>query len=145
MSDPVMKTKRLALELAALEPARRERLLAELPEDKRTEMARCINEAAPMIAGRLSAFEQVLSEFEQAPHDFDETSLGLVLAGESIALKRQLTDVFVRGQDQLLSSHVRELVMEHLRAKKAEVMAQVPATQPIVKRPAWYQFWSRLK
>jgi len=145
MSDPVMKTKRLALELAALEPARRERLLAELPEEKRMEMARCINEAAPMIEGRLSAFERVLSELEQAPNDFDESSLALVLEGESIALKRQLTDVFVRGQNHLMSSHVRELVMEHLRAKKADVMAQAPVAQPIVKRPAWYQFWSRLK
>lgn len=145
MSGSAMKTKRLALELAVLEPAQRERLLAELPEEKRAEMARCIAEAAPMIEGRLSAFECVLSELEQVVSDFDEPTLALALEGESIALKRQLTDVFVRGQTHLVAPHVRELLADHLRARSAHAVSQISATRPVAKRPPWYQFWSRLK
>lgn len=119
MADADAQGRRLALALAALDDVERERLLAKVPEEKRAFLQALITEVLPVIGGRMSAFEQVMAEFERSGSAFDEETLLRCLDGESIAVKRQIVAVLVGGQEERMTSHVRQLVADHVTARAA--------------------------
>ena len=137
-----MNTRELALELAQLKPAQRQQLLLELPEAKREQLLPLIDELRSLVDARggAQAFEQVLAdmrdEAEPRPHNcFDEAVLSHLLQHESIALKRQLMDVFVAGQHELMTERVHTALAAWLQARLRD--SPFVAPEPVSEKTWW--------
>lgn len=138
-----MNARELALELATLERDQREQLLAELPLAKRDELRRLIDELRPLLGGT-NAFAAIMGDLRtQADRSArllaDPATLAQLLRGETVAIKKQLHEVFVNGTQGLLTDHVRRLVADHLEAQ-AQHLPAPPA--PARRTSGWRRFWS---
>lgn len=142
-----MSARKLAVDLAALEPAQRHQLLAELPAHKRDELTRLIEELQPMLA-EPSLFAAIMAEMNTSPargteflHEFlqSETHLTQLLRGETIAVKKQLVDIFIGGQQQLVTNRVKSALIAYL----SEQAKNLPYVAPAVarKKTGWARFW----
>lgn len=137
-----MSARKLAVELAALEKSQRTQLLAELPAAKRAEMTRLVDELRSLVATP-SDFEVLMAELEtQSVRNSgafqDERRLAQLLRSESIAVKKQILDVFVGGQKNLVAAHVRTLVAGYLE-EQASRQPYLPPT-PARRKTRW-RFW----
>ena len=142
-----MSARKLAVELAALAPAQRRQLLAEIPAHKREQLNRLIEELQPMLA-QPSAFEAIITELAGSlqrggafAQEFlrSEAQLLQLLRGETIAVKKQMIDIFIGGQQHLISGHVKAVLLTHLEQQAANLpQAPVLAAR---KKIGWARFW----
>jgi hypothetical protein len=135
-----MNAKELALELAALEPSLRKKLLADLPANKRIELQQLIEELQPMLdaPGGFAALMAELDEPRPPQPLSDTATLSRLLSTETMPVKKQLLDVFAGGHSHLLTTHVRQLVADYLRSQAAHLPAPPPAA---VRKDGWLRFW----
>lgn len=142
-----MSARKLAVELAVLEKAQRQQLLAELPPHKRAELNRLIEELQPMLAAP-SAFDLIMAEMKNKStreanfrRDFlhDEARLSQLLRAETVAIKKQLADIFVRGQKSLITERVTGILIDYLE-EQARHLPQLPAVAKR-KKAGWPRFW----
>jgi hypothetical protein len=137
-----MNARELAAELAMLEKDQREQLLAELPPPQRDQLRRLIAELQPLLEAP-SAFAGIMAELNDNTTRAqrllgDATILAQLLRAETVAVKKQLVDVFAGGQANLIAAHVKTLVADYLEARLDELPPPPPQ-----KKPGWQRFWKR--
>lgn len=119
-----MNARRLALELMKLKPRDRERMLAELPPQRRDELKGLMREAASVANGGLPEFESHLQAAEKCERPgaefagLNDGQLRILLSTEQPAVQHRVIGAIRSGEIESWPPSVRRVVLVWLRAHR---------------------------